>query len=91
MTAPDQLLAEVEAVAREVAGAGRSPAHAGRDTRLADGFWLDSADLFTLVLACEVRFAIAFDADDDFSPRTLATLGTLADRIHAKRLERGSA
>ena len=85
MSAPDALTAAVEAVVREVAGPGRSPAQVDRSTRLTDGFWLDSADLFTLVLTCEARFGVAFDADDDFAPATLATLGSLADRIHAKQ------
>lgn len=81
---PDTLLLDVEAVVREVAGPGRSPEVADRDTRLTDGFWLDSADLFTLVLACEARFGVSFDADDDFAPTTLATLGSLTARIRAK-------
>ncbi len=84
MSAPDELTAAVEQVVREVAGPGRTPEHVDRETRLTDGFWLDSADLFTLVLTCEARFGVSFDSDDDFSRATLTTLGSLADRVHAK-------
>ena len=83
MSAPDSLVQEVAAVAREVAGPGRQPSHVDRETPLTDGFWFDSADLFALVLACEARFGVSF-ADEDFSPATFATLGSLADRVHAR-------
>ena len=91
MSAPDALVQAVEAAVRDVAGPGRSPALANAETSLTEGFWLDSAGLFDLVLVCEGRFGVTFDGDADFARATFATVRSLADRIHAKQLAGGRA
>jgi acyl carrier protein len=91
VTASNELVGAVRGVVERVSGEDRARPLADRDTRLADGYWLDSVDLFKLVLACETEFDVAFDADEDFSPRTFETLGTLANLIHRKQLARGRA
>jgi acyl carrier protein len=71
---------------RRIAGPDRAAAPGGADTPLSDGgFWLDSIELLELVVACEDAFGITFDAARDFDAGALATLGTLAALVEAKR------
>lgn len=86
MTAPfaDPLLLRVLSIVEGVVGAGRRQAAATADTRLADGFWLDSAELLDIVLACELEFGIVFDDERDFGKGAFDTLGTFAALVRHK-------
>ncbi len=76
---------QVVAILTRIAGPGRSPGDPGRETPLVEGgFWLDSVHLLETVLACEEAFGVIFDPGD-FSDDTMRTVGTLVDRIRAKR------
>jgi acyl carrier protein len=75
----------VLAILARVAGPHRTPPSPGPDTPLAEGgFWLDSADLFEVVLACETEFDVRFDGDKDLTPGRLMTVATLSETIHAR-------
>lgn len=77
---------QVHAIVAEIAGADRCPPGAGTDTPLRDGgFWLDSASLLEVIMACEAEFGVAFDPDTDFTDEALATVGALFSVIQAKR------
>jgi acyl carrier protein len=79
-------LDRVQAIVAGVAGINRVPADAGPDTPLQEGgFWLDSAALVEVMIACEAAFDIVFDPETDFTDRALHTVKTLAELIHAKR------
>ena len=79
---PDQLVDRVLGVVARIAGPQRTPAAPGPDTPLAEGgFWLDSAALFEVVLACEAEFDVRFDAETDLFPDRLMSVATLADSI----------
>jgi acyl carrier protein len=55
-------LEHVQAIASRVAGPTRCPEKPGPDTPLQDGgFWLDSASLLEVIMACEAEFDVAFD------------------------------
>jgi acyl carrier protein len=78
-------------VLSRIAGPGRSPAGAGRETPLVNGgYWLDSVALLEVVVACEAEFGVAFDPEADLRPGALATLGSLAGLIEAKSPSGGS-
>lgn len=86
MTGSDSTLIAVRGVVEQIAGPRRIPPEVGPETRLWDGgFWLDSVELLQVVVACEERFAIAFDATQDLTPQALETLATLTALIRAKR------
>ncbi len=79
---PEPLADRVLGVVARIAGPLRTPAAAGPDTPLAEGgFWLDSASLFEVVLACEAEFDVRFDAESDLFPDRLMTVATLTDTI----------
>jgi acyl carrier protein len=81
----DALTARVLAIVAEVAGPNRAPANVGPDTALAEGgFWLESAGLLEVVVACEAAFGIAFDPEVDLSLDRLATVRSLSDTIRAR-------
>lgn len=86
----DPLLEAVRAIVERIAGPGRSPAYADRETRLSDGYWLDSIDLLKTVLACEAELGVRFDADTDFGSGHFSSLGTLSDLIREKQDARRS-
>jgi len=72
----------VHAVVARVAGAHRSPAAPGPDTRLTDGgYWLDSVHLLEAIIACEDAFGVVFDPATDFTDDNLRTVGTLCDLV----------
>ena len=79
MTArPD--LERLVAILADVAGPDRTPEPVGPSTQLSEGgFWLDSADLLEVVLACEEAFAVSLD------PAELAGGGelTVGGLLHA--------
>jgi acyl carrier protein len=79
---PEPLVDRVLGVVARIAGPLRTPAAPGPDTPLAEGgFWLDSAGVFEVVLACEAEFDVRFDAETDLFPDRLLTVATLADTI----------
>ena len=90
MTSPDSVLGAVSAIVQRVAGSARTPAHVGAETRLLEGFWLDSMELLEVVLACEQYFSIEFEESRDLTPESLDTLGGLARLIHARVTGAGS-
>ena len=72
----------VHAVVARVAGAHRSPASVGPDTRLTGGgYWLDSVHLLEAIIACEDAFSVVFDPATDFTDGNLRTVGTLCALI----------
>jgi acyl carrier protein len=86
LTGGDATLASIRAIVEEVAGSRRIPAQVGPETRLSEGgFWLDSVELLQVVVACEERFGIVFDANQDLTPEPLETLATLTALVRAKR------
>jgi acyl carrier protein len=80
----DPLLESIRSLVERVAGPSRTPLHAGPDTRLTEGYWLDSVELLELVIACESRFGITFDDTRDFENGNLKTLGTLTHLVRSK-------
>lgn len=81
----DALLARTRAIVERVAGAPRTPPLVTRETRLADGFWLDSIEMLDVVIACEAEFGIVFSEQGDLDVSSLDTIGSLVDVI-AKRI-----
>jgi acyl carrier protein len=86
----DRLVDRVLGIVVQVAGPHRAPPSPGPDTPLAEGgFWLDSAGLFEVVLACEAEFDVRFDTETDLFPERLTTVATLAETVreHVRRRE----
>lgn len=81
----------VRAIVEGVAGAARTPPNVGPDTRLQEGFWLDSMEMLEVALACEQRFGIVFEESRDLTPESLATLGSLARLVSARVSESSSS
>jgi acyl carrier protein len=80
------LVSRVAAVIARVVGPERTPPDAGADTPLAGGgFWLDSVALLEVIVACEAEFDVSFDPDTDLTPEALATVGSLAQLVAARR------
>lgn len=79
------VLATLADVVARVAGSTRTPSSVGRDTPLAEGYWLDSVELLEVLIACEAAFGITFDERRDFGGDSLDTLGSLVDLVQAKR------
>lgn len=85
MTGGDATLASIRVIVEQVAGSRRIPAQVGPETRLSEGgFWLDSVELLQVIVACEERFGIVFDANQDLTPDALETLATLTALVGAK-------
>ena len=84
MSAPDPLLDTVRALVERVAGPSRTPAHAGPETRLTEGYWLDSVELLDVLIACEAELGVAFDDTRDFEGGALDTLGTFTHLVRSK-------
>ncbi len=91
MTSPDAVEHAVLAIVQRVAGSSRIPEGAGPETRLTDGFWLDSMEMLDVVLACEQQFGIVFEAGRDLTPASLETVRHLAMVVHARLQDRGGA
>ncbi len=85
MTVRDPLLARTRALVERVVGPGRIPADAGPDTRLSEGYWMDSVELLELLVVCEQEFGILFEESRDFDAASLETLGTLTNLIRSKQ------
>ena len=84
MSGRDPVLDEIRALVERVAGPSRTPAHAGPETRLTEGYWLDSVELLELLIACEAAFGIAFHDTRDFDAGALDTLGTFTHLVRSK-------
>jgi acyl carrier protein len=81
---PDRVHDEIRRLVEDIAGASRKPAHAGPETRLTEGYWLDSIELLELMIACETRFGVVFDERRDFENGALDTLGSLTRLVRSK-------
>jgi len=80
----DLVLQRVKAIVMRIAGPARAPERVGEDTGLGeDGLWLDSLDLFEVILACEEEFGVRLDVDADTLAVALRTVRGLADLIGA--------
>jgi acyl carrier protein len=83
--AGDWVGASVLAIVTRIAGPHRAPPDPGLETALAEGgFWLESAGLLEVVIACEAEFRINFDPETDLSLDRLATIGSLTETIRAR-------
>lgn len=80
----DEILERTRAIIERVAGPQRTPAHVDADTKLADGFWLDSVEMLDVVIACEIEFGIVFSESGDLDVASLDTVGTLVAVIRAR-------
>jgi acyl carrier protein len=81
----NEILARVQRIVAQQAGASRTPADASPDTPLGEaGFWLDSLDLVDVIVACEREFGIGFDGETELTPETLATVRSLTALISGK-------
>jgi hypothetical protein len=81
VTAPvdDPLVDRVLAIVSSIAGPHRTPADAGIATRLwGGGFSLDSIELLYVLVACDEACGVSADSQQDLSPETLTTIGSLA-------------
>ncbi len=84
-----ETLTVVAAIVSRIVGQARTPAQPARDTRLSQGYLLDSVELLEVVIASEQAFGITFDEQVDFRPGTFETLGSLVDLVERKRAEQG--
>jgi acyl carrier protein len=85
VTGADPILVAIQALVERVSGPRRIPAETGPETHLSEGgFWLDSVELLEVVVACEERFGIVFDAAQDLTPEALETLATLTELVRSK-------
>jgi acyl carrier protein len=81
----DETFLRTRAIIERIAGRQRTPAVVTRETRLADGFWLDSVELLEVVMTCEEEFGIVFSETGDLDSSQMDTIGSLVDVI-VKRL-----
>jgi acyl carrier protein len=84
MSGRDPVLDEIRALVERIAGPSRTPANAGPETRLTEGYWLDSVELLEVLIACEVAFGIAFHDTRDFDGGAFETLGTFTHLVRSK-------
>jgi len=84
MSANDPLLDATRAIVERIAGTGRAPVDAGANTRLVEGYWLDSIELLEVLIACETEFGVVFDQQSDLDDGTFETLGSLTAMIRKK-------
>jgi acyl carrier protein len=80
----DSVLNTVRAIVQRIAGPARTPPDVGPDTRLGEGFWLDSVEMLEVILACEEQFGLTFEESRDITPETMRTLGTLAATVRSR-------
>lgn len=80
----DPLVDRVLDIVGQIAGPSRIPPGAGPATPLWEGgFWLDSVELFEVVLACEEAFGPIFPREREVGREALTTVGSLAAAIRA--------
>lgn len=88
----DDLVAQIERIVREVIGPDRLATEFGPDTPLSDGgLWLDSVQLFEILLACEQQFGRVFEGDWDNLATSFQSARTLAARIRERRRSESGA
>lgn len=80
---PEEILAGVEAVAREHLD---RPGELSREMKLIEDLELDSLLLLTLAVEVENRFRIYLEEEDEAAIRTV---GDLVDTVHRKLGQRG--
>ena len=79
MPIDDSVVTRVLAIVSRIAGARRTPAEPGVETRLWDGgFSLDSIELLHVLVACDEAFGVAGEGQPELTPEALATVGSLA-------------
>jgi acyl carrier protein len=79
-------IARLVAILTRVAGPDRTPDRVGPETPINEGgFWLDSADLLEVVLACEVAFSVDLDPSAFFADGSALTVTRLMDAVHGAR------
>jgi acyl carrier protein len=83
----DEVFFRTRAIIDRIAGAERRPADVNPDTRLVDGFWLDSVEMLEVLLACEQEFGIVFAETGDLDDVRLDTIGSLVDLIRGRLAE----
>jgi len=85
----DLVLERVKTIVVRIAGPARTPEHVGGDTALGEnGLWLDSLDLFEVILACEEEFGVRIGADADTAAEAMGTVRGLAALICATQRTR---
>lgn len=76
-------VARLVAILTRVAGPDRTPDRVGPETLINEGgFWLDSADLLEVVLACEDAFSVNLDPATVFADGSALTVTGIMDAIH---------
>jgi acyl carrier protein len=85
----DPWIDRTRAVIARVVGTSRVAADSGAETRLTDGYWLDSVELLEVLIACEQEFGIVFEETRDFAEGSLVTLGSLATLIRTRHAAAG--
>ena len=83
----DSIFERTRLIVQRVAGADRTPADVDEDTKLADGFWLDSVEMLEVVITCETEFGIVFSESGDLDVSSLETIGSLAATIRRRLAE----
>lgn len=69
-----------------IAGPDRTPDRVANETPIdEDGFWLDSADLLEVVLACEEAFSVDLDPATFFADGSVLTVARLMEAIDGAR------
>ena len=85
MSGPDDL-SRLIGILTEVAGPDRTPDPVGGETPLSEGgFWLDSADLLEVLLACEAAFSVELDPATLLPEESELTVARLMSAIDAVR------
>lgn len=84
MSAAPETYERVRAIVERVAGQDRTPLNVDPDTRLLDGFWLDSMEIVEVIVACEEQFDIVFEETTDLTRDALATVGSLAALVASR-------
>ena len=80
----DLTVERVKTIVARIAGPARTPGHVSADTALGEGgLWLDSLDLFEVILACEEEFGVRIGADAATVAEALRTVRGLAELISA--------
>lgn len=79
-------VARLVAILTRVAGPDRTPDRVGPETPINEGgFWLDSADLLEVLLACEVAFSVDLDPSAVFADGSALTVTRLMDAVHRSK------
>ena len=81
MGGPDEM-SRLVSILEEVAGPDRTPIRVGPETSINEGgFWLDSADLLEVVLACEEAFSVDIDPSTVVADGSALTVARLMNAV----------